>query len=153
MSKRKKNHSGNAAYIDGNTIRKQHERQGEDGQRFREVKPIRQPKKKHMSIGYMLFLCAAIVAVVLVLTWYVSLRSQITNSVTKISGLESQLNDLKEENDEAYNKANSNVDLEEIKRIAMEEYGMQYADENQVVTYSDDGGDDYVRQEEAIPDK
>ena len=57
------------------------------------------------------------------------------------------------ENDEKYNKASSNVDLDEIKRIAMEEYGMTYADENQIVTYSDEGGDDYVRQNEAIPQK
>ena len=61
-------------------------------------------------------------------------------------------NELKQENDEAYNKANSSRDLEEIKKIAIQEYGMQYADQGQIVTYSDEGGNDYVRQNADIPD-
>lgn len=141
----------NMEYVDGNAVRRQ--RREQDERRFREVKGGRKNRRRHMSFGYMLFLCAAMVAVAIVATGYVSLRMQITNSVNSISTLESQLNELKQENDEKYNKANSSVDLDEIKRIAMEEYGMTYADENQIVTYSDEGGDDYVRQNEEIPQK
>ena len=140
----------NAEYADGNTVRR---RQKQQEDRFREVKGGQNRRRKHMSFGYMAFLCLAMAAVAVVATCYVSLRMQITNSANTISTLESQLNELKQENDEKYNKASSNVDLDEIKRIAMEEYGMTYADENQIVTYSDEGGDDYVRQNEAIPQK
>jgi hypothetical protein len=94
-----------------------------------------------------------VVAIAGVLAWYVSLRSSITGSVKQISVLESQLNDLKQANDEKYNKASSNVDLDEIKRIAVEDYGMQYAGNDQIVSYSDEGGDDYVRQNSEIPHK
>jgi cell division protein FtsL len=140
----------NAEYADGNTVRRRKKQQDE---RFREVKGGKARRRKHMSFGYMIFLCVAMAFVAIVATGYVSLRMQITNSANTISALESQLNELRQENDEKYNKASSNVDPDEIKRIAMEEYGMTYADENQIVTYSDEGGDDYVRQNEAIPQK
>lgn len=45
----------------------------------------------------------------------------------------------------------SNVDLDEIKRIAIGELGMKYAKEGQVITYSGEGSD-YVRQYGDIPE-
>ena len=104
-----------------------------------------------MSLGYLLFLSFALILMVGTLAWYISLQSQITNSVKNIAVLESQLNKLKQDNDEAYNRANGNVDLEEVKRIAIEEYGMTYATEGQIISYSDEGGNDYVRQISGIP--
>jgi cell division protein FtsL len=105
-----------------------------------------------MSLGYLLFLSLAMVLMLGTLAWYISLQSQVKNSVKNIATLESQLNNLKQDNDEAYNRANGNVDLEEVKRIAIQEYGMTYAGEGQVVTYSDGGGNDYVRQLAPIPE-
>ncbi|MBQ7424991.1 MAG: cell division protein FtsL, partial [Lachnospiraceae bacterium] len=61
-------------------------------------------------------------------------------------------NNLKQDNDEAYNRASGNVDLDEVKRIAIQEYGMTYATEGQIVRYSDEGGNDYVRQLAPIPE-
>ena len=58
---------------------------------------------------------------------------------------------MKLENDETYTKIMSSVDLEEIKRIAINELGMKYAKEGQVITYSGEGSD-YVRQYDDIPD-
>ena len=104
-----------------------------------------------MSLGYLLFLSIAVVLMGLTLTWYISLQSQITGSVKNIAALQSQLNTLKQENDEAYNRANGNLDLDEVKRIAIQEYGMTYATEGQIITYSDGGGNDYVRQIAPIP--
>ena len=65
--------------------------------------------------------------------------------------MEKQLNTLTKENDENYNRINGNIDLEEIRRIAIQEYGMRYVEEGQIVTYSDNGGMDYVRQTAEIP--
>ena len=41
--------------------------------------------------------------------------------------------------------------LEEVKRVAIQELGMRYAEEGQIVTF-DGEGSDYVRQTGEIPD-
>ncbi len=137
-------------YVYGNTVRKVNEPIHEHPIR-RAPEPVRRRRKHHMSLGYLLFLSMAVVLMGLTLTWYISLQSQITGSVKNIATLQSQLNTLKQENDEAYNRANGNVDLDEVKRIAIQEYGMTYATEGQIITYSDGGGNDYVRQIAPIP--
>lgn len=136
-------------YVYGNTVRKVN-RPSHESQPLH----VHEPEKKrrhHMSLGNLLFLSFAVVCMVATFAWYISLQSQITNSVKNIATLESQLNTLKQENDEAYNRANGNVDLDEVKRVAIQEYGMTYATEGQIVTYSDGGGNDYVRQVAPIP--
>ena len=137
-------------YIRGTTVRKPnrvHERQP-----YHVHENTRRHKRHNMSLGYLLFLSLAMILMLGTLAWYISLQSQVKNSVKNIAALESQLNNLKQDNDEAYNRANGNVDLEEVKRIAIQEYGMTYAGEGQVVTYSDGGGNDYVRQLAPIPE-
>jgi hypothetical protein len=74
-----------------------------------------------------------------------------TNHIDTISSLESELNDKRLANDETYNKIMSSVDLEEIKRIAVNELGMKYAKEGQVIEYTGEGND-YVRQYSDIPE-
>ena len=104
----------------------------------------------HMNIGYVLFLVIAMVAAGIVLTGYLKLQSDITNSINNISVLESRLNNMKLDNDETYSRISSNVNLEEVRRIAIQELGMQYADEGQIIIF--DGEDsDYVRQTGEIP--
>ena len=109
-----------------------------------------QVKVAPMNIGYMAVMVFALLVVCGVLMSYVRLQSDITSHVNNISKLESQLNDLKLSNDELYTKIISSVDLEEIKRIAVNELGMKYAKEGQVITYSGEGSD-YVRQYSDIP--
>ncbi len=105
----------------------------------------------HMNIGYVLFLVTAMVAAGMILTGYLKLQSDITNSMKHIAQLESELNSLKIDNDETYSRINSNINLEEVRRIAIQELGMQYAAEGQIVVF--DGEDnDYVRQTGEIPD-
>ena len=137
-------------YIRGNTVRKVNE-----PDRRREHVHVHEPqpnrKRHHMSFGYLVFLSLAMMMMVGTLAWYISLQSQVQNSVKNIAKLESQLNTLKQDNDEAYNRANGSIDLEEVKRTAISEYGMTYATEGQIVSYSDGGGNDYVRQLAPIP--
>lgn len=107
-------------------------------------------KAVYMNLGYVTFLVAAMLVTASVLINYIQLQSQITNNVEQISHLESQLNDLKLANDEEYSRITSSIDLEEIKRIAIGELGMQYASEGQIVTYTNEGSD-YVKQVAEIP--
>ena len=64
--------------------------------------------------------------------------------------LEKELNNLKLSNDDELARINSNVNLDEIKRIAIGELGMVYAQEGQIVYYNNEGSD-YVRQFGDIP--
>lgn len=118
--------------VNNNTIRKNRER------------------AKHMNIGYVLFLCAALVATGMILIYYVGLQSDITNSVKHISALERELNDLRVANDEEYSRITSKIDLEEIRRVAIQELGMQYATQGQIIPFTSENND-YVKQMAEIP--
>ena len=59
--------------------------------------------------------------------------------------MESELNSLTLANDEEYSRITSNINLEEIKRIAIGELGMTYAAEGQVIPY-ESNSNDYMRQ-------
>ncbi len=144
----------NSVYIHGNAVRKLDERIYVPEERRR--KPIsntarkNREKARHMNLGYVLFLSCAVIAAGLILTIYIGLQSDITNSIKNISRLESQLNALKLDNDEEYSRITSSVDLEEVKRIAIQELGMKYAEEGQIVIV-EGGGSDYMRQMADIP--
>lgn len=108
-------------------------------------------KAKHMSIGSVLSMAIAMVAAAFIVTGYLTLQSDITNSIKRIASLESQLNELKLSNDENYSRITSDINLEEVKRIAIQELGMTYAKEGQIITFNGEGSD-YVRQTGDIPD-
>ena len=98
-----------------------------------------------MNPGWVLFLTVAMMATGTALIFYLRLQSDITNRVKNIAVLEAQYNTLKAENDDTESRIKGTVDLENIKHRAMTELGMQYANENQIVSYETDD-DDYVRQ-------
>ena len=98
-----------------------------------------------MSLGYVVFLVAALCACAIVLINYVQLQAELTAKTAVVAELESDLNHLKLANDEEYNRIASSIDLEEIKRIAIGELGMTYAKEGQIITYTNNGTD-YMRQ-------
>ena len=143
----------NRYYVQGNTVRKLQQQQEITERPKKKVNnSIRKNREraKHMSAGYVLFLGAALAACGMILVYYIGLQSDITNSVKNISRLESQLNDLKVANEENYSRISSSVDLEEIRRIAIQELGMQYAQEGQIISFASENSD-YVKQMAAIP--
>ena len=145
--------AGSRYYVQGNTVRrldvtKEIERQPQ--KKISNTARKNRERAKHMSAGYVVFLCMALVATGIILVKYIGLQSDITNSVQHISVLEKQLNDLKLANDEEYSRITSSVDLEEIKRIAIQELGMQYAEEGQIVPFASENHD-YVKQMADIP--
>lgn len=102
-------------------------------------------KAHHMSFGYVAFLIGALFACGMVLINYIQLQAELTNKMQEASRLESELNSLKLANDEAYSRITSNIDLEEIKRVAIGELGMTYAEEGQIISYTNDSHD-YMRK-------
>ncbi len=146
-------------YVQGNTVRKLQTAPNRYPVRIEET-PRRQisnatrknrEKARHMNMGYVLFLVTAMIISGFILTGYIGLQSDITNSIKHIAKLENQLNNLKLANDEEYSRITNSVDLEEIKRIAIQELGMRYAEEGQIIGFVS-SGDDYVRQVADIPE-
>ena len=138
------------SYVDGNTVRKV--------QPAVPMRELERPRKKlsetakrnreraaHMNPGYVLFLAVAMMLTGYVCIQYIQLHSDITNHVKNISKLESRYNALKTENDETESRIKESVGLEEIKKRAMDELNMQYANEGQIVTYASQDTD-FVRQ-------
>lgn len=141
-------------YIQGNTVRKLKEMPGIEKRPVKKVSVSTRRNRDrafYMSFSYVAFLATALVAIGFILVSYIALQSDITNSVAHISRLESELNDLKLANDEEYSRITSSVNLDEVKRIAIQELGMKYAQEGQIV-YFEGEGSDYVRQLADIPE-
>ena len=141
-------------YVDGNTVRRQAAAPARSMRALEQQAARERAYKRHLkrrNTAYFLALTAAVAVIGVMLTWYISVQSAITASVKNIAALESQLNTMRRMNDEAQARATGSVDLEQIKRIAIEELGMQYATEGQIVTYVDGGVGDYVHQMAEIP--
>ena len=95
----------------------------------------------HMNRRYALFMACLMAAMTFCLIGYIKLQSDISSTNSRIVALESQLAEMKSSNNEVYNEIVGDIDLEQIRRIAIDEFGMQYADQDQIVVYSDTKGD------------
>lgn len=140
-------------YVEGNTVRRLdtvRELQ-EPVRRPNQVVRRNQEKSRYMNLPYVLFLTAAMVITGIMLIGYLQTQSNLTLSIKKVAKLESELNDMRLSNDEQLERINTSLDMEEIRRIAIEELGMTYAKEGQVVMVSGEGSD-YVRQISAMPE-
>lgn len=119
-------------------------RQVPDGQPRHEVRKNRE-KVRHMSAGYVLFLFTALCAAGIILVNYIQLQAELSSLTKAVVTAEAELNDLRMENNENYNRIVNSIDLEEIRRIAVGELGMVYAQEGQIITYENEGSD-YMRR-------
>ena len=131
MAERKKK----SPYIYGNTARSlQEELKAPRKVLSNEARKNRE-KAHHMNVGYILFLSGAMFFCAICLIGYVQKQSELTSKIAQVSKLEKELNTLKLSNDETYTRIQSNVNLEEIRKIAIEELGMTYAEEGQIILY------------------
>ncbi len=98
-----------------------------------------------MNPGFMLFMTLAMVLTGIVCVQYIRLQSSLTTYVEQISAMEIELQGLRAENDDYESRIKGAIGLESIKKRAMDELGMSYASDDQIVLYNSDGTD-YVRQ-------
>lgn len=147
-------------YVEGNTVRKLNavpQRIPREREVHRETQKADVQTRKNrqramqMSPGYILFLTLAVVATVGVCAMYLQLQAENSQSRRHIASLESQILELKTENDAAENRIESSVNMEEIKNTAMNEMGMVYPGQDQVVYYTVEKND-YMNQYQDIPD-
>ena len=144
------------ADVEGTAVRKlqtkENPRERRERRRQPEIRRAGRKKSQVMGLGYVVFLTAACGLALWVCSGYLQLQADNTAIVKNIASLESQLSDLRTENDDEYNRVVTSVDLEKIRDIAINELGMVYAQEDQVVLY-DSEGSDYVRQYADIPEE
>jgi cell division protein FtsL len=101
--------------------------------------------------AFVVFLAAVTAVIVAVCVQFLRLKSDITTSMKQVASLESELSQLKEENDAYYSQVTSSVDVSEIRKIAIGRLGMKYPSEDQTETYQT-ARSSYVRQYQDIPE-
>ncbi len=156
----------NDYYVDGNTVRRaeaapdyrqrRQERinEEEEAKERRRRRMVRREQERTLRVGrsYLTFLTMVMIVFGVFAGTYIKIQSDVTSRMDTVSNLESQIADLKAENDEAYKRLSTSVDLESVKKAALEELGMSYVKESQIVYYSV-GDDDYMNQYGDIPAK
>ena len=114
--------------------------------------PRRKQKADRMtlSIPYCMFLTVACVLTLTLGAYYLQQQALSTSSQKKIASLESELAELKKINADEMNRIETSVNLEEIREIAINELGMVYATEENVILYKNTS-QNYVSQYENVP--
>lgn len=92
------------------------------------------------ALGIFLYMCVS----------YLQAHIQLNYSTNTISAMESQLEEMRNDNDALEGRINTYIDLDEVYKEATGRLGMVYADKNQVIRYTKSESE-FVRQNEDIP--
>ena len=110
----------------------------------------RRAESNTLSIPYCIFLTLACVLTLIMGSYYLQQQALSTSSQKKIASLESELAELKKVNADDLNRIETSVNLEEIRDIAINELGMIYATQENVVLYKNTS-QNYVSQYDDVP--
>lgn len=122
-----------ATYVHGNVVRKEQVVTSP-----KETK--KQNKAKHLNRGYVAFLLIASIAAMFMCVQYLQLRSELTRRSKNITAMQRELVQIKEENTTKYNAILHTMNLEQIRDIAMNQFGMVYVEEEQIIRYQSPTG-------------
>ncbi len=138
--------------IQGNTVRALEREYAEPFNRQAyESEKKNHERSAHMNPAYVAFLVFMAGVLFVGCTMYINLRNEITEKQKNVESLQSKVASVKLANDEEYDRIMGSVDMEEIKKIAMNELHMKYPDSGQVSTMLGNDESDYVRQYKEIP--
>lgn len=145
-----------ASYVYGTSARKeavrvQLERHVEQTKELSQRVRQNRSRALHMNKGYVVFLAVAAFVTLIACTQYLQLQSEITNRSERITALQQELANRKEANTTRYNAIVNSINLEEVRERAMNDLGMVYAQEEQVITYKNPANVS-VRQYADIPE-
>lgn len=136
-----------SGYVVGNVVRAPE--YYEEQVRTQRRKPAR-ARRPAVNRRRMMMLAVISVMMVAACIFYLKIKSDISIQAEKINSLESQISALREENNDRYNRINESINLNEVRNRAVNELGMTYVKDSQVITYKSPQ-EDYVNQREAIP--
>ena len=151
-------------YINGNTVRELEESQPIRRQRRsrQEIEEANSRKSRRnaarrnrekaltMSKGYVVFLSVCVFASAYAAFSLVQIQSQVSQRMRNVAALESQIQDMRADNDAKYKEITTSIDLNHIKDVAINELGMNYATEDQIVYYKVENNN-YMDQYSDIP--
>ena len=135
-------------YVNGNTVRELEAPVRRDPRTRREMEEVRRRKNRRnaarrnrqrameMNRGYVVFLTGCVLVTALTAVLFVQMQSQMTNHMRSVASLESQVVNLRADNDARYKEITTSVDLNHVKDVAINELGMTYPKEKQVVYYT-----------------
>ena len=126
------------------TVAKQPRQLSREAQRNRE-------KAKSMGRGFVVFLAVVSVAVLFCCVNYLQLKSELTGRMKTVASLETELSQIKEDNNAYESQVTSDVDLNTIKKLAIGRLGMNYPTDDQKKTYTMPSNS-YVRQYQDVPE-
>ena len=104
-------------------------------------------RKNRILTGYMIL---AVALTCFMLVGYVALQTNVTTRMSHIADLENELSTVKADNKAAESRIATTTNLSDIKDKAINDLGMVYATNSQIVYYSVDGSD-YMSQYQDIP--
>ena len=96
------------------------------------------------------FLAFAMVIMIFSCANMIMMESKIDSKKNEISSLQSEIRDMKADNEAFENSLSDSYTLEEIYNIAVNELGMVYSEKGQIVYY-DTANEDYVNQYQDVP--
>lgn len=141
-------------YIEGNVVRLAYPERIPEPERKKKPEPARRPKPgnkaKRISPAFAVFSAAAGVVIMAALVNCISVQAEITGRLENISGLESELLDMKESNSQLETKISLLTDATYIYNTATVKLGMVPASEDSVI-YFDRTESEYVIQNEYVP--
>lgn len=82
---------------------------------------------------------------------YLQLKSELTGKIKTVASLETELSQIKEDNNAYESQVTSDVDLNTIKKLAIGRLGMNYPKDDQKKTYTMPSNS-YVRQYQEVPE-
>ncbi|MBO5373572.1 MAG: hypothetical protein J6A75_12775 [Lachnospiraceae bacterium] len=149
-------------YVYGNTVRpleaepvkmprRQLEREQEQRRRENRTAVRRQQKALRLGMGYVFFCAVAVFLTVGICVQYICVQTAISSRLKNISDLETEVMNLRAENDSAMKSIELTTDLDAVKEKAITQLGMQYASGGQIVYYSVEDSD-YMNQYADIPE-
>lgn len=141
--------------VHGNTARQIYEVPQRE-EKVRELSAVSNRKHREqrstLSIPYCIFLAAASVMILCMGARYLEQQAMSVAQQKKIASLESELSELQKQNADERNRIETSVNLEEIRDIAMNELGMVYATQDNVVLYKNTK-QNYVSQYTEMPEE
>lgn len=151
------NNRATVKYISGNTVRQlqavpERERQEKQKKELSQSAKKNREKALQMNMGYLLFLAAATVAVVIVCFNYLKLNADISATNANIAELTSSIDTITAQNDALDYSINSFTDINHIIKVAVEELGMVQANKEQV-SYYKSSESEFMKQFTEVPEE
>ena len=149
-------------YVNGNTVRELEEPVRQTPRTRREIEEARRRKNRRnaarrnrqrameMSMGYVAFLTVCVLVTALTAVVFIKMQSQMTHHMRSVAALESEVINLRADNDARYKNITTSVDLNHVKDVAINKLGMSYPKEDQVIYYSIDNSN-FMDQYSDIP--